>query len=206
MLDSQVLAFVVVATMLAITPGSDTILVLKNSLRFGAGSGGATTFGILAGTLVHAVISALGVSVLVAQSEFLFLLIQGAGSLYLVWLGFQTFRSAQQLPHLESPGPKSTNRSAFLEGLLTNVLNPKVAIFYVAFLPQFIEPSDPVLAKSLLLAAIHNGLSAVWLGSLVWLTSAGKGWIQRPKVQQWFARTSGVLLMGFGLRLALESR
>ena len=96
--------------------------------------------------------------------------------------------------------------TAFQEGLITNLLNPKVAIFYLAFLPQFISPDDPVLAKSLLLAGIHNLLSLIWLGGLVVVIGQGKRWIEKRSVQLWLSRVSGLILIGLGLRLVLEER
>lgn len=206
MVDSQVIAFTLIAAVLAVTPGADTMLVMKNGMRHGREAGWATTFGILGGTLLHAVISALGISVVVAQSETIFQIIKGLGALYLVWLGVQTFRAGGSPPASETNTSNVATRSAFMEGLITNLLNPKVAIFYVAFLPQFISPDDPVLAKSLLLACIHNVLSLIWLGSLVMVIASGKRWLQQQQVQAWLSRASGVILIGLGVRLALESR
>ena len=205
--DSQLIAFTLVAAVLAVTPGVDTMLVLKNAIRAGSGPGWATTLGILAGTLVHALVSALGLSIIVARSETLFHVIKALGALYLVWLGVQAIRTAgHRAGTIETGQRRVVIRDAFMEGLVTNLLNPKVAVFYIAFLPQFISAQDPVLARSLLLACIHNGLSLLWLGGLVMLVSRGRRWIDRREVQQWLSRLSGVILIGLGLRLALESR
>ena len=206
MIDSQVIAFFFVASVLAITPGADTLLVMKNSMRFGSAAGWATTFGILGGTLMHALISALGISVILAQSETLFQLVKAFGALYLVWLGIQALRCSGHAPPDAPSGKHTAVRGAFLEGLITNILNPKVAIFYIAFLPQFIDASDPVLAKSLLLASIHNGLSLLWLGALVTIIARGSTWMQRPHIQKRLSHISGAILIALGLRLALESR
>ena len=206
MFDSQVFAFTLVAAVLAVTPGADTLLVMKNAVRSGNRAGWATTFGVLGGTLVHAVVSALGLSVIVTQSATLFELIKVAGALYLVWLGIQALQRAGQAAVAAAKDARGAAKSAFREGLVTNVLNPKVAVFYVAFLPQFIAADDPVLAKSLLLASIHNLLSLAWLGGLVLLVSHGRRWMQGPTVQAWLSRVSGVILVGLGLRLAMESR
>jgi len=207
LLDSQLITFTLVAAALAVTPGADTLLVIKNGIRSGVGAGWATTFGVLGGTLVHAVISALGLSVIVAQSEALFHALKALGALYLVWLGIQALRSSGPGTAGETAGGwRPAMRGAFAEGLVTNLLNPKVAVFYIAFLPQFIASGDPVLAKSLLLASIHNLLSLIWLGGLVIVISHGKQWVQQPRVQAWLSRLSGVILIGLGLRLALESR
>jgi len=204
--DSQVIAFTLVAAVLAVTPGADTLLVLKNCVSLGNRAGWLTTLGILTGTLVHAVISALGISVIVARSDTVFQLIKGLGALYLVWLGVQAIRSAGPQGNTRITGSVTAVKSAFREGLITNLLNPKVAIFYVAFLPQFLSPGDPVLAKSLLLALIHNGLSLAWLGGLVIVVAQGKRWMQNPGVQAGMSRVSGIILIALGIRLALEGR
>lgn len=206
MFDSQLIAFTLVVLVLAITPGADTMLVIKNAVRSGSAAGWATTFGVLAGTLVHAVISALGLSAILAQSAALFELIKWLGALYLIWIGVQAIRTAGHVPTNTDGVSKLAARGAFREGLVTNVLNPKVAIFYLAFLPQFIAVGDPVLAKSVLLATIHNLLSLIWLGCVVMVITRGERWVQQASFAIWLSRISGVILVGLGLRLALESR
>ena len=205
MFDLQVLAFTLVVTALAFTPGADTMLVVKNGIRSGRPAGWATTFGILGGTLLHAVISALGLSTVLAQSATLFQFIKLLGALYLIWLGLQALRKVPE-PQTDENLTKLAIWTAFKEGLITNLLNPKIAIFYLAFLPQFISPDDPVLAKSLLLAGIHNLLSLIWLGGLVVVIGQGKRWIEKRSVQLWLSRISGLILIGLGVNLALENR
>ena len=206
MIDSEVLAFTAIAAVLALTPGADTMLVIKNTIRGGQSAGLITTLGILSGILLHALISAVGLSVILAQSAFLFHLIQTAGAVYLIWLGGKVLRSirTQAVSAIISPG--KVRQDSYWEGLITNVLNPKVAIFYIAFLPQFISPGDPVLAKSVLLACIHNALSLLWLGGLAMAISSGRRWIEQPPVQFWLSGISGVILIGLGVRLMLGNR
>jgi len=205
--DAQTLAFLAVAAALAITPGADTLLVIKNSVRAGSRAGWATTWGILAGVMAHALLSALGLSVILAQSDRLFFVIKSLGAVYLVWLGGKAlWQSSRPLPQADSPSISLPAAAAFREGLLTNVLNPKVAIFYIAFLPQFISVDDPVLAKSVILAGIHNGFSLIWLGGLVWALSRGQQWFQKQGVQKALARVSGTLLVGMGVKLFLTER
>ncbi len=204
--DTQVIAFTVVAAALALTPGADTMLVIKNTLHSGKQAGWATTLGILSGTLFHALVSALGISVIIAQSEFMFQLIKVAGAGYLIWLGIQTLRSIRHAGDSVTDHKRKRLRNSFNEGLITNLLNPKVAIFYIAFLPQFISPGDPVLAKSILLACIHNVMSLLWLGGLALALGSGHNWIQHRPVRSWLSGISGSILIGLGLRLALESR
>ncbi len=202
--DKQVIAFTAIAAVLAVTPGADTLLVIKNSVRHGTKGGQATTLGVLGGTLFHALVSALGLSVILAQSALLFRLVQILGAAYLIWLGVQSLRSIHPHSGYDVVRLDRTLSQFFREGLVSNVLNPKVAIFYMAFLPQFIDSGDPVLIKSILLATIHNALSLLWLGGLSLAIGHGQGWIQRSQVQNWLTRISGTLLIGFGLRLVLD--
>jgi threonine/homoserine/homoserine lactone efflux protein len=210
-MDPHLWAFVLVATLLAVAPGADTLLVVRNVLTRGRRAGLATTVGIAAGCLVHATFSAVGVSLILVRSAEAFAALKWGGAVYLVVLGVQSVRrwlrplAGPPESRLGGPGRGRRLRS-FLEGLLTNVLNPKVGIFYLAFLPQFIAPGDPVVARSLLLGGLHVGIGVVWLSGL----SFGMGRI-RPLVESrlWRARLegmSGAVLIGLGVRLAAERR
>ena len=213
-LDSRLWAFVAVATLLAVTPGADTLLVVRNVLTRGRVAALLTVAGIAGGCVVHAVLSAVGVSLILVRSAEAFAVLRFCGAAYLMVLGAQSLRrwwqpddgapAGSDAP-LAAPRPARRLRS-FLEGLLTNVLNPKVGIFYLAFLPQFIRPGDPVLERSLLLAALHIGIGVVWLS----LLSLGVGRI-RPLVESrlWRARlegVSGAVLIALGVRLAAARR
>lgn len=221
------LTYCLLAGMLTITPGADTMLVLRNAMRGGRRDGWGTTFGITSGLFVHATASALGLSAILAESAAAFSTVKFAGALYLIWLGLQSWHSALRhddaaaqrvetagnvdAPRGQLPGGDPSHAAVPLvrslrEGFLTNVLNPKVAVFYLAFLPQFIEPGDPVLLKSILLAAIHNAMGLVWLGALTVVVARGRRRLETPRVRRWIARVSGALLIGFGVRLALEKR
>src|SRR5262245_27713917 len=204
-------AFALVATLLAITPGADTLLVVRNALTRGRTAALATVAGIAGGCLVHATLSAVGVSLILVQSAEAFAALKLCGAAYLIVLGVQSVRRWLR-PDAGQPAAPAGGRAAprglrsFLEGLLTNVLNPKVGIFYLAFLPQFIGPGDPVLARSLLLGTLHIGIGVIWLSIL----SFGVGHI-RPLVESriWRARLeglSGAVLIGLGVRLAAERR
>ena len=188
MLDHRVLVFTGVAALLTVTPGADTFLVLRNVLRGGRAAGVVTTLGICCGLFVHATLSALGLSIVLMQSANAYLALKWAGALYLMWLGLGSIRDAirggdggwspiepatRNAPRGERGGPFRL-RDPFLEGLANNVLNPKVAVFYLAFLPQFIGPGDPALAKSLVLAGIHFVEGIVWLVGLALLFDRGR--------------------------------
>jgi threonine/homoserine/homoserine lactone efflux protein len=204
--DSQFVAFLLVVTVLTITPGADTLLVVKNTMRGGRRAGWATMAGILGGCLVHATLSAVGLSVILMRSATAFHVVKVAGAAYLVWIGIRTLRDGGARVEGDDAPAAVPRLACFREGLATNVLNPKVAMFYLAFLPQFIRPGDPVLAKSILLACVHNLLGILWLGGIAIAVGRGRNWIRRPSVRTGISRVSGVMLVGLGLRLALDRR
>jgi threonine/homoserine/homoserine lactone efflux protein len=152
--------------------------------------------------------SAIGLSVIVMRSATAFHAVKLLGAGYLVWIGIRTLRSGggAGAPAGDEPAAAASLASSFREGFITNVLNPKVSVFYLAFLPQFISPGDPVLAKSLLLASLHNLMGALWLGSLAVVAARGRDWMRRPPVRRWISRVSGAVLVGLGVRLAMERR
>lgn len=210
MLDSQLLAFSLIAAILTITPGVDTFLVLRNVLRGGRKDGFVTTLGICSGLFVHVLFSAIGLSIILAQSATAFSILKLVGAIYLCWIGLQSLRSAfskeENGMNLKSQETdvQVKLRKSFGEGFLTNILNPKVAIFYLAFLPQFISPGDPVLAKSVLLTFIHYVMGVIWLGTLAVLIDRTRHWVTNPKVRHWVEGISGTMLVLFGIKLAFE--
>jgi len=207
MFDSRVLAFTAIAALLTLTPGSDTMLVLRSALLRGRRAGLLTVFGICCGLFIHATLSALGLSVILVRSARAFEFVKLTGACYLVYLGLQSIWSAARgtQPGQRDAATVSGHR-AFAEGLLNNVLNPKVAVFYLAFLPQFVGPHDPVLAKSLLLASIHFAQGVLWLSFLTLFVGRVRLALTRPGVQRGLESLSGMVLVGFGVRLAVERR
>jgi RhtB (resistance to homoserine/threonine) family protein len=213
MIDNQVLAFTGIAAILTLTPGADTMLVMRSVFARGQRAGLSTSLGICSGLFFHATLSALGLSLILVRSATAFEIVKLIGALYLIYLGsqslWQAFRhGARKLPPNEGTVNKQKKEwwQSFLEGLLTNVFNPKVAIFYLAFLPQFIGPSDPVLAKSLLLAGIHFVLGIVWLSLVTMFLGRLRAFLIRPGVQRTLEAITGAILIAFGARLAMERR
>lgn len=212
MFDVQLLAFIVVAAALTISPGADTLLVVRNTIARGRPDGVMTAFGICSGLFVHATLSALGLSLILTHSALAYQVLKIAGAGYLAWLGFQSLRAAFTGRGIEAGNPGTESRSirpprrAFVEGLLTNVLNPKVAVFYLAFLPQFISVGDPVFAKSILLAGIHALMGVVWLGALASLLERMRVFFASPRVRRSLEGVSGGILIGLGARLAVTER
>ena len=210
MFDSQVVAFFLVAAVLTITPGADTMLVVRNVLRGGRRDGVVTTLGICSGLFVHAALSALGVSILLLHSATAFQTVKLVGAGYLAWLGIQSVLCAIRTPSAISaaspdrPQNQVSPRRCFAEGFLSNVLNPKVAVFYLAFLPQFIGPSDPVIQKSLLLAGIHCLQGILWLVVVSIVVEQSRRYFLRSTVRRWLDGICGAVLVGLGARLAFD--
>jgi threonine/homoserine/homoserine lactone efflux protein len=205
-LGAAVLTFALVAGVLTVTPGLDTALVLRSAVTGGRREAMATGAGIIAGVFVWGAAAAVGVSALLTASQLAFDVLRFAGAAYLLWLGVQLLVQAlrRQPAALEAP-PADARRSAWRSarlGLTTNLLNPKVGVFYVALLPQFVPPGSNPLLVGLLLAAVHGALSLVWFGALTWLASALSRWLRRPATVRVIDGITGTALVGFGVRLA----
>ncbi|SEQ14353.1 Threonine/homoserine/homoserine lactone efflux protein [Amphritea atlantica] len=199
--------FLVAITLLTLTPGVDTLVTIRNSARGGWQDGFATSTGICCGLFLHATVSALGISVILLQSAnaFQFLKLIGAG--YLIWLGFTSLRGIVQ-GHSVFRLPDTGSRPFVIwrslrEGFLSNALNPKTALFYMAFLPQFIDPQGSALTQSLWLAAIHFVIAMLWQCSLALAVNSARHWLQSQSVSIGFNALSGSVLIYLGARLAL---
>ena len=209
MIDPQIIAFTGLAALLTISPGADTMLVIRSVLARGRGAGILTTFGICCGLFVHATLSAAGLSLILVRSALAFEILKLAGAGYLVFLGIQSLRQlavpfVDKETNIQTAEKRKSARRAFMEGMLNNLLNPKAAVFYLAFLPQFINPGDPVLAKSLLLAGIHFVMGIVWLSAVSVFLGRLKDLLVGGRFRRWLEATSGAVLIGLGVTLALE--
>ena len=205
----QWLPFLLAISVLTMSPGVDTLLVLRNSAVAGWRVGFVCSLGICLGLFAHATISALGLSVILLGSATLFTAFKMAGALYLAYLGIQALRSAWRPKGLTLHVPEGrqvTAGSAFRQGILSNVLNPKTIVFYMAFLPQFIDPAHSAVAQSLFMAALHFIIAMVWQTFLAVMVHRARVWLARPKVAQVLDGITGVLLVGFGVKLALTQR
>ena len=190
----MILAFTLVALLLTLTPGADTALVLRTAVRNGRRAGVVCTLGICTGTMTWATLSAVGVSALVAASSVAYDVLRYGGALYLLWLGVQAFRAHP------APEPRPARR-AYRDGLVTNLLNPKIGVFYATLLPQFLRPGQSVLGMSLLLAGIHAAMGLVWLSGVATLADRAAHVLSRDVWRRRMERVTGVVLVGFGLKV-----
>ena len=206
----QLLAFLVIAGLLTITPGADMALVMRHTLGGGTRQAFFASLGICVGTLIWGAASALGVSVILAQSALAFDVLKYAGGAYLVYLGTRATIAAVRPPEpgrRESP-PLQPMRGwlCFVQGLLTNLLNPKVAVFYLTFLPQFVAPERPVLPQSLFLAATHVLIGLAWLTLYARFLARMAAVLLTDRVKRRIEAVTGAVLMALGIRLALAKR
>lgn len=205
-------AYLAVATALTLSPGPDTMFVLASGATGGARAGLAATLGIATGCLAHAAMAALGISALIAASPVAFDTLRIAGALYLLWIGAVALRAFWIAPSNGAPAAvdgETAVRSAFRRGALTNVLNPKVGIFYVAFLPQFTRPElGDVTVQIILLAMIHILIGIVWLGTLSFASGRfAESFTGNRRVRAWLDGAAGVVYVALALRmLVLERR
>jgi RhtB (resistance to homoserine/threonine) family protein len=206
----QWLPFLLAISVLTMSPGVDTILVMRNAAQGGWRLGFLTSLGICIGLFAHATLSALGLSVILLGSAGLFTAFKLLGAAYLVYLGVQALRSAMKPVGMTFNDKKQTKPltawGGFRQGILSNVLNPKPIIFYMAFLPQFIDPNYSALNQSLFMASLHFIIAMVWQTFLALMVHKARVWLARPKVAQVLDGLTGMLLVGFGVKLALSQR
>jgi len=205
------ISYLIAITVLSMTPGVDTMLVIRNTARGGWQDGMTSSLGICSGLFIHATISAVGISVILLQTAWAFSALKIAGACYIIWLGLNSFRSMTKKGD-SSPGEKiSTQPQSFQvgrslrEGLLSNVLNPKPVIFYMAFLPQFIDPQHPALSQSLILAGFHFVIAMIWQSLLSLFVDQAKSRLFHSRAGRIFDGITGTVLVGLGAKLALDS-
>jgi threonine/homoserine/homoserine lactone efflux protein len=199
--------FIVASIVLIVTPGQDMILVMSRSIAQGSAAGVATAAGVSVGLVGHTLLATLGLGAILRTSEWLFVLLKLVGAAYLVYLGVQLLRTRSHQLAGVSGAPRSLTR-LFGDGALSNVSNPKIAIFYFAFLPQFVAPnaSHPTLAV-FMLGLVFAALTFVVKGPVGLAAGRLSGWLRRrPDALKWLYRTGGAVLIGLGLKLAFERR
>ncbi len=196
------LAFTIMNMGFALIPGPDVLCILSHSVAQGPRAGYRVCLGIATACLFHAVCAALGLTAILAAVPSAFFIVKVAGALYLAWLGWRMLRHPAEL--VEAAGGRSA--SPFLRGALSNLLNPKIALFFLAILPQFVRPERGTPE----LQALVLGLVSIVSGTAVNLVTATLGgqarrfFLTRTKVLRWLQQAAGVLLLGFAVRVAAE--
>ena len=197
--------FIATAVILVLTPGQDTFFILGRSLAGGRSAGMAAALGISAGSVLHTCAAALGLSALLATSPYAFMAVKFAGAAYLLYIGIRALLTrASGLPGAPANGADDGRWAAFRSGIVSNLLNPKVALFFLALMPQFITASSPNKVGAFLLL----GLSFVALG-LLWcmilaIGAAGlrSAFLRRPSMANVLNKVAGAMFIALGLRLA----
>jgi RhtB (resistance to homoserine/threonine) family protein len=202
--------FVSAGLLLNFAPGPDSLLVMTRSATQGWRAGSAAAFGICAGTFVHIFAAALGLSALLAASSVAFAVVKYLGAAYLLYVGLTMLfdKGRSPAPAAAANTSRLSYRRIFVQGFLTNVLNPKVALFFLAFMPQFIAPQSPDKAAAfVLLGVIFNTTGTLWCHILALSTAFASHQLRASeRIARWLNRTIGAVFVGLGLRLALTQR
>jgi threonine/homoserine/homoserine lactone efflux protein len=191
--------FLPIAVVVTITPGPGTAMVVRSALRSGWRAGVLTVAGNSIGVVAWGLLSVLGISALVAASEVAFLALKLVGAGVLIWLGVQSLRGGGEA--VEAP---AASARPFRDGLVTSLANPKLAVFFVALFPQFLDAGRAVLPTTLLMAAMIVALDFAWYTSLAVAVSRAKEGFMRTRVARWTERITGSVLIALGARVALE--
>lgn len=206
---SALLAFTLVALVAVLTPGLDTMTVLRNVVTSGRRGGLAAGLGVSAGCLVWGAASIAGLTALLTASRIAYALVHFAGAAYLLWLGGSALWKSIRHPDAAAPDPVSLGSgsvlAAFRRGLITNLLNPKVGVFYLSLLPQFLPTAPGSAGWGVLLVAIHIGLGQLWLTTMVIFAAKARRLLAQVRVRRWLDRVTATVLIGIGVSVALET-
>jgi len=201
--------FLLAGVVLNVTPGQDMALIIARSTQYGARAGVAAALGVGVGAFVHIFGAAIGISTLIVASAFAFAVLKWIGAAYLTYLGIQLLRSSFQNTPPTSTQPLRSGglREVFLQGVLTNALNPKVAMFFLAFLPQFVDADAPAKVTSFItLGLLFNVIGTTWNIGVAFLAGKFAASPAYVRMKAWFERTLGTLFVLVGIKLALTER
>ena len=220
----QLIPFLIGATLVTIVPGADMALVMRQVFVGGTALAQRTIFGNITGLIVHSIALAVGLSALLVASAEAYTAVKIAGAIYLVYLGAQSLLSAWRAGRAPAGaredafdtaaegasgrrGPQVPSmRTAYLQGLISTVLNPKPALLYLTFLPQFVDATRPVLPQIVFLAGIHIVMGVIWLTFYAHVIARAHRTLTRSDVKRWLEGATGVVLIGLGLPVATEPR
>ncbi|WP_391557746.1 LysE family translocator [Robertmurraya sp.] len=200
--------FLVLSLFVVMSPGIDTALITKRTISDGRIDGYKMALGITTGSLVHTFAAAFGLSAILMQSAVAFEIVKYAGAVYLIYLGLSSFitNKNKYVTHIENQNNSELKKSAFKQGLFSNVLNPKVAMFFLTFLPQFVKTGADATQQFIMMGVIYTVLSITWFFVYVFFINYLREWLMSPKVQRIMDKVTGLVLIGFGLKLALDKQ
>jgi threonine/homoserine/homoserine lactone efflux protein len=209
-MDTSFLAFVAICVVVIVTPGPDTALTIRNAMSGGRRAGIATALGVSTGQLVWAACTSVGLVAVLLASEPVFHALRWLGAAYLVYLGVQSLRAACRRPSPEDevahPRSRLSPRAGFVQGVVNDLANPKMAIFFASVLPQFAPPGEGMLSHLLGLGCVFALLTFLWLAAYAVLIDIARGVFGRSSLRRWLEGLAGAALIGLGLRVAASDR
>ncbi|OYD67623.1 LysE family translocator [Rhodococcus sp. OK302] len=204
---SALLAAAAVLALLTLVPGPDMAVVTQAALTGGRSSGFRVSVGIVSGLLVWGLLTVLGLSAILAASAEAYTAVKLAGAAYLIYLGVRALWQSRVSATVDGASDPAVQKAGtWKTGFTTNLLNPKIAVFYTGLLPQLVPAGWPTGPSLALLVLIHVVISIAWLSAYVVLLSRARSTFEKPKVRQMLERVTGTVLLGFGAKIALEAR
>ncbi|KFM98517.1 LysE family translocator [Bacillus clarus] len=202
------LLFIIMSICLIILPGPDTAMATKNTLVSGKIGGVKTVFGTCIALLIHTLAAVIGLSALIVKSAFLFSIFKYVGAIYLIYLGIKALSALRNKGNMDTTETfiehKNEHTSCFRQGFLTNLLNPKVAVFFLTFLPQFLNPDHNTLIQLLIMGLTYLVLTVIWFAFYIFLIDKISVFMKKPATQKYIQGLTGIVLIGFGIKLAFE--
>ncbi|MGR5980121.1 LysE family translocator [Bacillus cereus] len=193
---------------LIILPGPDTAMATKNTLIAGKVGGVKTVFGTCIALLIHTLAAVIGLSALIVKSALLFSIFKYVGALYLIYIGIKALLAVRNKEGVDtndiSLNNENKHTSCFRQGFLTNLLNPKIAVFFLTFLPQFLNPNHNTFIQLLVMGLTYLVLTAFWFAFYIFLIDKISAFMKKPKTQRYIQGLTGIVLIGFGVKLAFE--
>ncbi|MEK4737593.1 MULTISPECIES: LysE family translocator [Bacillus] len=193
---------------LIILPGPDTAMATKNTLIAGKIGGVKTVFGTCVALLIHTLAAVIGLSALIVKSALLFSIFKYVGAVYLVYIGIKALLAVRNTEDLNTNDVPINNdnkhTSCFRQGFLTNLLNPKIAVFFLTFLPQFLNPNHNTFIQLLVMGLTYLILTVIWFAFYIFLIDKISAFMKKPKTQRYIQGITGIVLIGFGIKLAFE--
>lgn len=196
--------FIIMSILLIILPGPDNAIVTKNTLTVGKTGGYQTMLGSCIGLLIHTFAAVVGLSAIIVKSALLFAIFKYVGAIYLVYIGIKTIFALKNKSVAVTTEDKYQHKSCFQQGFLTNILNPKVAVFFFTFLPQFVVSGNDTFLPFLLMGVTYSFLTTIWFLFYIYLINEISTFMKKPKTQTFVEGITGSVLIVFGIKLALE--